>query len=256
VSSTTKRAPKKPPASAKAPATKKSSASKKPRAPRTEKPAQEGAARRERRERKRDKSREEIVEAARRVILRRGIAATTLDAVAEEVGLTKAALYYYYPSKDALLFDLVFDVFYRHAHEVDAGVAAAHDGASAIRAVIQETVRGFAGHLDDFRLVFMHNQVAGAGPGAVKMVAEQFARIRPLNELTYAGAARKLGDDWKRERGRAGVEPRMLTFLAHLAAIGVLTVKGMVEHLGDPLRYSDDELVDSLARIFEAAARP
>ena len=34
--------------------------------------------------------------------------ATTLDAVAREVGVSKTALCYYYPSKDALLFELVF----------------------------------------------------------------------------------------------------------------------------------------------------
>ena len=61
-----------------------------------------------RRERRRDRSREEILEAARRVLLRNGIAATTLDAVAREVGVSKTALYYYYPSKDALFFELVF----------------------------------------------------------------------------------------------------------------------------------------------------
>jgi AcrR family transcriptional regulator len=209
-----------------------------------------------RRERRRDKSREEIVEAARRVILRRGIAATTLEAVAEEVGLTKAALYYYYPSKDALLFELVFGVYERHAREVHDAVSAAHDGAEAMRAVIRETVRSFAANLDDFRLAFLHNQVAGAGPGAVRIAAEQFERLRPLNDLAYAGAARKLSEDWKRKPGRAQVDPRLMTFLANMAALGILTMKGMVEHVGDPLKYSDDELIEGLARIFEAAARP
>ncbi|MBK8593700.1 MAG: helix-turn-helix transcriptional regulator, partial [Sandaracinaceae bacterium] len=51
-----------------------------------------------------DRSREEIIDAVRRVLFRDGLAATTLLAVAREVGLTKAALYYYYPSKDAMLF--------------------------------------------------------------------------------------------------------------------------------------------------------
>lgn len=209
-----------------------------------------------RRDRKRDKSREEIVAAARRVILKRGISATTLDAVAEEVGLTKAALYYYYPSKDALLFELVFGVFDRHAHDVHGAVAQASDGAAAMRAVIRATIEGFAGNLDDFRLAFMHNQVAGNGPGAVRIAAQQFERLRPLNDLAYAGAARKLSEDWKHERGRARVDPRLMTFLANMAALGVLTMKGMVEHVGDPLKYSDEELIEGLARIFEAAARP
>lgn len=48
----------------------------------------------------------------------------------------------------------------------------------------------------------------------------------------------------------------MMAFLASTAAFGLLTMKGMVESVGDPLKYSDDELVEALARIFEAAARP
>jgi AcrR family transcriptional regulator len=209
-----------------------------------------------RRERRRDASREEIAVAARRVVLRRGIAATTLDAVAEEAGLTKAALYYYYPSKDALLFELVFGIYERHARGVHDAVEEARDGAAAMRAVIRETVRGFASKLDDFRLAFLHNQVAGGDRGGVHVAAQQFERLRPLNDLAYAGAARKLSEDWKGGRGRAHVDARLMTFLANLAALGVLTMKGMVEAVGDPLKYSDDELIEGLARIFEAAARP
>lgn len=41
-----------------------------------------------------------------------------------------------------------------------------------------------------------------------------------------------------------------------MSAIGVLTMKGMVESVGDPLLSSDDELIEALCRIFEAAAAP
>jgi AcrR family transcriptional regulator len=207
-----------------------------------------------RRERRRERSREEIVDAARRVLLARGIAATTLDAVAEEVGLTKAALYYYYPSKDALLFEIVFGVIQAQSHAVHDAVAEAKDGGEALRAIIRETVRVFGSRMDDFRLTFMHGQVAG--PGAVHIAAQQLERIRPFNDLTYAGAAKRIAEDAKRTRGRARVEPRLMAFLANVAAIGLLTMKGMVETAGDPLIYSDDELIEGLARIFEAAARP
>jgi hypothetical protein len=62
-----------------------------------------------RRERRRSQSREEILEATRRVILRDGMN-VTLDAVAEEVGLTKAALYYHFPTKEDILESLLRDV--------------------------------------------------------------------------------------------------------------------------------------------------
>lgn len=207
-----------------------------------------------RRERRRERSREEIVAAARRVLLRNGIAATTLDAVAEEVGLSKAALYYYYPSKDALLFEIVFSTIEAQSRAVHDAVAEAKDGGDALRAIVRETVHTFASRLDDFRLVFLQGQVAG--PGAVRVGAEQLARIRPLNELAYGDAAKMLAEDSKRRRGRAHVEPRMMAFLANVAAIGLLTMKGMVESVGDPLLYSDEQLIEGLARIFEAAAAP
>ncbi len=205
-----------------------------------------------RRERRRDRSREEILDAARRVLLRRGLAGTTLDAVAKEVGVTKTTLYYYYPSKDALLFELIFGAFETQAKLIHDAVAKAEDGGEALAAIIGETVRFFAPRLDDFRLAFLQNQLAG--PTAVQLGAKQFARIRPLNELSFAGAARLLGEESKRRPNRAGVEPRLLAFLAHLAAIGMLTMKGMVEAVNDPLRYSDAQLIEGFARVFAAAA--
>jgi AcrR family transcriptional regulator len=208
-----------------------------------------------RRERRRDLSRQEILAATRKVLLRQGIRATTLEAVAAEVGLTKAALYYYFPSKDALFFEVVYGIFEDHARAVHDAVEPAARGGQALRALIGETIRGFARRMDDFRLAFLHAQVAG--PGGVEMSAEQFARIRPLNNLTYAGTAGLLASDEQARRGntRPAVPPRLLTFVAHAAALGVLTIKGMVESVGDPLLYSDEQLIDALATVFEAAAR-
>ncbi len=210
------------------------------------------AARRARRERRRESSREEILEAARRVMMRGGIAKTTVEAVARELGMTKTALYYYYPSKDALLFEIIFAVFESHAQSVHDAVEKADDGPDALRAILTDTFNDFATHLDDFRLAYLHGQVAGQG--AVKIDDEQFARIRPLNDLFYAGATKKLGPGGKKRTGRARVEPRLLAFLAHVAAIGLLTFKGMVESVDDPLVYSDKQLVEGFARVFEAAA--
>jgi AcrR family transcriptional regulator len=208
-----------------------------------------------RRERRRERSREEIVEAARRVILQKGLAGTTLDAVASEVGLTKAALYYYFPSKEALMFELVYSTFEQESLAIQSAVRDAKGGGAALRAIIRETIRWFGPRLDDFRLVFMQNQVAGSD--RVKVGAEHLARIRPLNDIAYAGATRKLADEWKHGgKGRARVDPRMMAFLANVAAVGILTMKGMVESVGDPLLYSDDQLIEALARIFEAAAAP
>lgn len=207
-----------------------------------------------RRERRRERSREEILEAARRVLLRNGVAATTLEAVAKEAGMSKTGLYYYYPSKDALLFELVFGAIEAQAGAVSSAVEATSEGGEALGAVIAATVKSFAPRLDDFRLAFLFAQVAA--PGAVHWDAQQFARVRPLNEQCVGGAAKRVAADRKRRPSRAQVEPRLMAFLAYLSAIGLLTMKGMVESLDDPLAWSDEQLVEGFARIFAAAAAP
>ena len=207
------------------------------------------------------------MQAARRVLVRRGLAATTLDAIAEEAGLTKAAIYYYFPSKDALFFELVSSTVAAQAHAIDDAVAQTETGTEVLAALIRAAVKVFAPSMDDFRIAFLHGQVAcpanlsvaGARlranrlPGHLSVAAEQLARIRPLNDITYAGAARRLEADRQKRRPRIDVKPRMLAFLAHMSAIGILTMKGMVESVNDPLLYSDDELIDAMAQVFGAA---
>ena len=186
--------------------------------------------------------------------MRSGVAATTLEAVAREVGVSKPTLYYYFASKNALLFELIFGALTAEAQAIHDGVEKARSGAEALGVIIRESVNAFTPSLDDFRLAFLHGQVAA--PGSVHFDAQQFARIRPLNDLRYAGAAKKLREEQLARPSRANVHPRLMAFLAWISAIGLLTVKGMVESLEDPLIYSDDQLIEGLERIFEAAAAP
>ena len=148
----------------------------------------------------------------------------------------------------------MFDTIQRESQALHDGVVHARNGGEALRAIVRETVHAFGSRLDDFRLAFLHPQVAG--PNAVQLGAEQLERIRPLNDLAYKDAAKMLTDEWKHARGRSGVEPRLMVFLANVAALGVLTMKGLVESLGDPLLYSDEQLIEALARVFEAASSP
>lgn len=230
------------------------------------------ASREARKARRRDRSREEILAAARNVLFESGVGAMTLEAVAAEAGMSKTGLYYYFPSKDALVFELVYAIVERHARAVHDAVEATEDGAAALRAVIAATVEHFAPRLDDFRLAFLFGQVEGAG--ALTWSEAQFARLRPLNDLVFAGAEKRLrlgrketGRPGKERAGGSGrakggaatgrptpVDPRRAAFLAYLAALGLLTMKGMVEGVDDPLIHSDDELIDDLAAIFAAGA--
>ncbi len=51
----------------------------------------------------------QVNEAAHRLFLEHGFAATSMDAVAREAGVSKATLYSYFPSKEALFAHLIAD---------------------------------------------------------------------------------------------------------------------------------------------------
>jgi AcrR family transcriptional regulator len=178
------------------------------------------------------------------VLLRSGVAAMTLEAVASEAGISKTGLYYYFSSKDVLVFELVFSTLEGHAQAVQDAVAKAESGGEALGAIVRETVQAYAPQMDDFRLAFMFGQVAGTA--GVQWSPEQFARIRPLNAMIFSGATALI------EKGPTGakIEPRLLAFLAYLSALGLLTMKGMVEAQGDPLIYSDEKLIDGFVQLF------
>lgn len=57
---------------------------------------------------------EQILEAAKKVIARYGIKDASVQAIADEAGMTKGGLYYHYKGKDYILFDLA-DQFLREA---------------------------------------------------------------------------------------------------------------------------------------------
>jgi len=54
---------------------------------------------------------EGILDAARRVIARRGLDKTTMEQVAEEAGISKATIYLYFKNKEALYFHCVMERF-------------------------------------------------------------------------------------------------------------------------------------------------
>lgn len=80
-----------------------------------------------RRDRQRAVIRDEIKMVSRAHMARDGAAALSLRAVAAEMGLSAAAIYYYYPNRDALITDLVVDAF----HSLGAALRTADPGPGA-----------------------------------------------------------------------------------------------------------------------------
>lgn len=123
-----------------------------------------------------------LLEAATRVVLARGGAALTLDAVAREAGVSKGGLLYHFPSKSALIAGLV-------AHLVagfEAALAAAEAGE-----------RGPGRFTRAWLTVASSAEVAAldaASAGLVAAVAEDPALLAPLREAYARWDARMAAD--------------------------------------------------------------
>jgi AcrR family transcriptional regulator len=75
--------------------------------------------------------RRRIIEAAWRLALRRGLRATTMEALAREAGVAKGTLYAHFPDKDAVFDGVIADLLVELAAAFDQGLAS--EGAIAER---------------------------------------------------------------------------------------------------------------------------
>src|SRR5689334_5140542 len=98
-------------------------------------------------------SRQEILDATRAVLPKVGPVKVTLELVAAELGMSKQALYYYYPSRSALLFELVVEELLTVANQVHVACAAAPGGASALEALLRTYIGYFLPKLELHRTI-------------------------------------------------------------------------------------------------------
>lgn len=202
------------------------------------------------RERLRALTRESILRSAEAVLLRDGLDALTLDAIAAELGLTKQGLYYHYPSKEVLLAELALQEWTAAADAAHAATKAAATAADALEALVRSYVARYAQRLPMFRLA---TQGSLLSPQAARLARQQLDAIRPLNDLMYGPTERKLRAAQRAGRADAALDPRRLAFIAHTSAMGLLTMQLMVSSVDDPLRHPPKALVDELCRTLRSA---
>jgi AcrR family transcriptional regulator len=204
-------------------------------------------------ERRRSQTRVEILDVALDIVLRRGLAGFTLAAVADELALTKPALYYYFDSKEALQFELLLREWVEAATEVEAAVDQTECGADAVE-VLMRTV--FNRYRDRLELFVLNYKMGPGGEFEGVIGPEELERIRPVNKMLYGGAEARLRADQRTGGFPANRDPRRFAFTAHMAIIGLLNMKAIAAAANDPLIHSDDDLIADLCTTFRDAAQP
>lgn len=126
------------------------------------------------REARKQDRRDAILEIARRSFLENGYAATSMSAIAAEVGGSKATLWNYFPSKEEL-FSAVLDCATRNYREQFAGTLVPSDD---LKATLRAFSRSFLTKITSPDALRLHRLVA-AEAGRFPEVGEIFQRRAP-----------------------------------------------------------------------------
>jgi TetR/AcrR family transcriptional regulator, transcriptional repressor of bet genes len=187
--------------------------------------------------------REQILEAAYKVALRRGVEGLTVRAVAAAAGLSHGLVLFHFKRKDQLVgavLDRVLDTTL--ALEVDEAVDRIEDPAGRLPALLRREVDRLTGSGREARL-FLEYWALGARQPALR------AKIGAALER-YRGAFQRLTEEMLRaEPDRlVGVTP------AGLTAVAVSFVNGCaVQALIDPERFDVEEYLAAVQGLLESS---
>lgn len=138
-----------------------------------------------------DQRRAEIVRGAWRLIARKGIEATTMRQLAEELGYANGALSLYFPNKRAIL-TAVFTHVFAATNERFAASGAGLRGEAALRAFLQEVFPFDEERLLEARIVIPFLEYAAHDAGMRELYDRHMAQWRSelarlLDEMTAEG---------------------------------------------------------------------
>lgn len=163
-----------------------------------------------------------ILEAALRSFGTAGIDGTSLDAIARELGMTKQAILYWYPSKDALV-EAVIDFCAAELQTRFArALADAPDGFDRVEAIVRVAFRLAARHPS---MVGFMREVNRLGPPTSTRLTESVA---PL----LTAAAGWLDDEMTAGRLRRH-DPKLLVLMAYSSVTGLATEVEVLRALGE-----------------------
>jgi len=159
----------------------------------------------------RGRTRARIVDAALEAFGTRGYEATSLDALAADLGIAKQSVLYWFATKDALLDAVVAQAAASLVEAIDAALARAPDDDPVevvMRAVFRVAVRRPA-------LLGMVREVSRLGPDVADRLA---AGMRPLLDRAVAFCEERMAVGAMRR-----ADPRLLVLFVQATIVGVAT---------------------------------
>jgi AcrR family transcriptional regulator len=107
----------------------------------------------------------EILDAAKRLFLTDGFERATIRKIAATVGVSSAALYLYFPDKDAILRAIAESTFETLLAALEESQRKADTDLERLRAGLRAYIAFGLAHPDEYRLTFLAKMMASSGPG-------------------------------------------------------------------------------------------
>ena len=186
-------------------------------------------------------NRQAIIEVARRLISARGVGELTYQVLADELGVTKQAIIYWYPSKAALARDLVLPALQGEVDALIAAVAGASSPAVAIERFVRALVDYHLADLSRFRLVYLAGQV-DRDVHDLMLKQEALDEVHRVTGNGYAALEQALS-------AAAGEEARRLAVAVHMSGVGLITMLALGASIDDPLKHRAEVMVETLVRL-------
>jgi AcrR family transcriptional regulator len=197
-----------------------------------------------------ERRREHLLDLADELFAEDGHEPFTIAALAARADLSKAAVYYYFPSRDEVLAALMTRYFREETAAMQAAVDAAPDGPGILEGILRGYVGFYAPRLDAFRRLQAWTLAAGPQPELLQRAVYPLAQglMGPVEaRLREAQAAGELRDD---------VDPRRLANVAHQTAVGMITVASLMERLGGDTLYRLEEMLEEACAAIRRSALP
>lgn len=205
-------------------------------------------------EARRARVRAEILDAARALLLERGVEGVTIAAVAARLGLTKPAVYHYFASLDALLAELVVGLVERECETLARSSDEAPAPAAAPGTFLRAALAHYATHVDEFRMLYAVLQVHAAPE--VVLRRDLRARVYPISGRMYDALERRLREGQADGSVAAELPARELAVALHLAALGFGLMNGLMLALDDTMKQPIARLLDTLVAALEHGLAP
>jgi AcrR family transcriptional regulator len=166
-------------------------------------------------------TRTRVLDAAMSAIAQRGVGGTSLSAVADDVGVTKAAVLYHFDSKTELVRGVVDAAIDELEAELRGAVSSGERGWPAVERLIRAAFAMAARRPEVLGLL---REVARQGPPVATHLAH---RLRPMLDDAERQLRQDMSDGLLRRR-----DPRVLLLTFHAMVVGVSTETEVMRAVG------------------------